>query len=387
MRSAFENQTEIFGSTAMIDRKLPLLFIDLQWFAAEDEGRTEDPTEYKLRKAREEGRVPKSQELNAALVMLLTTITLTILAPWVFRNCTEMMRFFFSRSTSFSFNQTGAAQGFFYYLVKMFLPIGSIALITAIAANLIQNRGFIFSAKPLEPNFSKIIPRFGQYFRRTIFSLEGAFNVAKSIVKVAILFLMSYLLIRGDLVKLLSLLNVNLWTGITHIAWMAAKLLIIAAVFFLVIAVPDYLMQRYQFMEQMKMSKQEVREEFKQQEGDPMIKNRIMQQMQALLRFNLRESVSQADVVITNPTHYAVALHYDRQSMPGPMVMAKGVDDLALRIREIAAENDVPLVEDRPLARALYAETNVGDSIPEHFYTALAIILAQVQSMKAQGLS
>jgi flagellar biosynthetic protein FlhB len=319
--------------------------------------------------------------MNAALVMHLAVVTLAILAPRMFRTCADMMRFYFSRAATMRFTETGAAQGVFYYLVRIFLPIGAVAMVAGIGANLLQNQGFLFSTKPLEPDFSKIIPRLGQYFRKTIFSMEGAFNVAKSIVKVALLFFISFTLIRGDFLRMLSLINVNLWTGFVHIAWMSAKLLIIAAVFFLVISVPDYLMQRFQFREQMKMTRQEVKQEYKEQEGDPLVKGRIMQQMQALLRVNLRESVAKAHVVITNPTHYAVALQYDQDSMPGPMVAAKGVDETARRIREIAFENDVPLWEDRPLARALYAQTEVGDVIPEQFYSALAIILAQVSAI------
>jgi flagellar biosynthetic protein FlhB len=306
-------------------------------------------------------------------------IVLAILAPWIFRNCADMMRYFFTRSTAFVFGDKGNAEGVFYYIVKLVLPICLSGLVTAIAANLIQNRGFIFSLKPLEPNFGKIVPKIGQYFRKTVFSLQGAWNVVKSLVKVAILGLISFTLIRTDLEKLLSLTTVSPWTGIAHIAWMAAKLLVIAAVFFLVIAIPDYLMQRFQFMEQMKMSEQEMKEEYKSEEGDPQIKGRIMQEMQALLRQNIPKNVAESDVVIANPTHFAVALKYDRRVMDGPMVMAKGADRLAQRIKEIARDKDIPIVENRPLARELFSIAEVGAVIPQKYYSAVAIILANIQ--------
>jgi flagellar biosynthetic protein FlhB len=356
-------------------------FIDLQWFAAEDEGRTEQPTEHKLRKAREEGRVPKSQDLNSALVILLAVIALVILAPWLFRNCLETLVYFFSRAGTASFTETGIPQGAFLYIVKMTLPITLTALAGGVAANLIQNRGFIFTFKPLEFKASKIVPRFGEYFRRTIFSAQGAFNVAKSLVKVVVLGAVAYALIRGNMEKLLSVLTVSLWNAVSYIAWMAAKLLLIASVVFLVLSIPDYFMQRYQFVEQMKMTRQEVKQEYKELEGDPQVKGQLRQQMQSLMTRNMRESVAKSDVVITNPTHFAVAVQYDRAVMDGPTVMAKGQDYLAARIREIALENNVPLVENVPLARALYAEVEVGQVIPEAYYQALAIILAKVYNV------
>ena len=167
---------------------------------------------------------------------------------------------------------------------------------------------------------------------------------------------------------------------------MAAKILVMSAVIFLVIAVPDYLVQRWQFMESMKMTKQEVKEEFKTMEGDPLVKSRLRQFIRELMQANIRDNVAKADVVITNPTHFAVAVLYDKEVMQGPMVTAKGQDLLAQRIKEIAKENDVPMVENRPLARALYAEAEVGDIIPESYYTVLATILGKVYTMKGKKI-
>lgn len=359
--------------------------IDLQWFAAEDEGRTEQPSDYKLRKAREEGRIAKSQEINSALVMLLPVLTVIILAPRLFRQSVEIIRFYFERCTEAELDGL-LVRAFFHYFIRMVTPIALAALAAGIAGNIIQNRGFIFSLKPIEPKFSKIVPRLGNYLRKTLFSFEGAFNVFKSLLKVAVIFIAAYITIKDDLPQLLSLLNVNLWKGITHIAFMAAKILVMSAVIFLVIAVPDYLVQRWQFMESMKMTKQEVKEEFKTMEGDPLVKSRLRQFIRELMQANIRDNVAKADVVITNPTHFAVAVLYDKEVMQGPMVTAKGQDLLAQRIKEIAKENDVPMVENRPLARALYAEAEVGDIIPESYYTVLATILGKVYTMKGKKI-
>ncbi|GMO68253.1 MAG: flagellar biosynthesis protein FlhB [Treponemataceae bacterium] len=364
----------------------PLGYIDLQWFAAaDDEGRTEEPSEHKKQKAREEGRVAKSQELSGALVMLFPVIVLIILAPYIFRNCIDLMRFYFLRCTTAEFMDTSVIYGFFYYFLRIVVPLCATAVVSAIAANVIQTRGLIFSTKPIEFNFSKVAPKFGQYLKKTIFSPEGAFNVAKSILKVILIFIIAYAIIKSDIEQLVSLLNVSLWTGITHISGMTAKLLVICALFFLVISIPDYLVQRYQFMQTLKMTKQEVKEEYKQMEGDPRVKARLRQYMQELLRQSMPASVAAADVVITNPTHFAVAIQYDQTKMQGPMVTAKGQDELAQRIKAIARENEVPIVENKPLARALYAEVDIGEIIPENYYQALAVILANVYNMRGAG--
>ena len=364
---------------------IDLDFFDLQWFAsAEEEGRTEKASEHKLRKAREEGRIAKSQEISAALVMLFPVIALVILAPWYLKKFIEILRFFFDRCTSPEVDLGSFAYMFFRSMITMILPLGIIAMISSVLANIVQNRGFIFSTKPIMPKFSKILPKFGEYFKKTLFSGQGAFNVLKSIVKVAFLFTMAFILIKNDLPKLLTLSNVNMWQGISHVAGMVAKLLIIAALFFLVIAIPDYLVQRHQFMESMKMSKQEVKEEYKNLEGDPFVKGRIKQYIRDLMSQNMSQHVAEADVIITNPTHYAIAIKYDREIMQGPMLTAKGVDPVAHRIKEIAKEHDVEIIENKPLARALYAEVQIGDIIPEAYYQVLAIILGQVYKMRAE---
>ncbi|MBE6349797.1 MAG: flagellar biosynthesis protein FlhB [Spirochaetaceae bacterium] len=356
--------------------------IDLQWFAAEDEGRTEQPTEHKLKKAREEGRVPKSQEITGALVLLFPVLVLFMLGSWIFKNCIELVRFYFSHSTEMGLLDGALYRGILEYFTKMMLPIALTAMVAGIIGNIVQTRGIVFSLKPIAPNFSKIVPHFGQYFKKTLFSFEGLFNIVKSLLKVIVLFVIAYILIKNDLPKLLSLLNVNLWQGVVYIAFMTIKLLIIAAVVFLIVAIPDYLVQRHQFMESMKMTKQEVKQEYKDLEGDPLVKSRIRQRMNEILQESMMKNVAEADVIITNPTHFAVAIKYDNETMQGPQVTAKGVDDVAMRIKEVAKNNNVPIVENRPLARGLYAKVEIGDIIPEMYYNALSIILAKVYKMK-----
>jgi len=361
-----------------------LLWIDLQWFAAEDEGRTEDPTEYKLRKAREEGRVAKSQELNGALVLLIPALVLVALAPGMMNTCTEMIRFFLLRSTTTEINDPVLAQAFLRYFIKLVLPIAASAVLAGLASNLVQNGGFIFSVKPIAINMGKISPNFPKYFKRVLFSSEGLFNLAKSLMKVGVIAFVAYLTIRGEVPRLVSMLSTSLWQAIVFVASLAARILLVSAIIFIAISVPDYVFQRRQFIESLKMTRQEIKEEYKQMEGDPLVKSRLRQRMRELLSQNMMVNVPKADVVITNPTHFAVAMQWDRSTMRAPMLTAKGADLQAQRIKQLARENDVPIVENKPLARALYAEVEIGDMIPDEYYQALAVILAKVYALDSR---
>lgn len=354
--------------------------IDLQWFAAEDEGRTEEPSEYKLQKARKEGRVAKSQELCSAVVMLATTIVLVVAAPYFWRWLEEILIFYFTHINEPEMLQKRFYAHFLLSLAKMILPLALIGTVAAVLANIIQNRGFIFSWKPIEPQFSKVLPRFGQYLKKTLFSFEGGFNVVKSLVKVFAVCLVSFLIIRMDLPKILSSINAaNVYTAVAGISWTAARILITCALLFLLIAIPDYLVQKKQFIESMKMTKQEVKQEYKELEGDPDVKSHLQQAQRDLLQRNMPQQVAKSDVVITNPTHFAVVLAYDAMKADAPQVMAKGADNVALRIKALAAENNVPIVENRPLARALYAETEIGDIIPTAYFSAIAAVYSHLE--------
>ncbi|MBL8965847.1 MAG: flagellar biosynthesis protein FlhB [Spirochaetaceae bacterium] len=366
----------------MLDTNIPFgspASIDLQWFAAEDEGRTEEPSEYKLRKAREEGRVAKSQELVGALGLLFPSVTLVLLAPSMGKTIREMLLFYFTKVSNPDVVGGGGplAAAFFSYFARLTLPLAAVAVVAAVASNLVQT-GFLFTLKPITPDFSKIVPRFGQYFKRTLFSAEGLFNFAKTILKVIIIGVVAFLTVRNEIDRLMALYLAPFWASVELIASLAIRLVIEVAVILLALSIPDYLFQRRQYMESLKMTKEETKEERKMQEGDPLVKSRMRERMRELLTRNMAANVPKADVVIANPTHYAIALEWERERMAAPTVTAKGADEVALRIRRIAEEAGVPVVENRPLARALYAEVEIGDSIPEKYYQAIAAVLASV---------
>ena len=351
--------------------------------AAEDEGRTEQPSEYKLEKARKEGRVAKSQEISGALVLLLCVVTIVFLARWFFSEIITVFKFYFTQCASADVKNPAFLPAFFNVFIKCVLPIGLISAVSAVTANIVQTKGFIFSLKPIEPKFSKIVPKFGEYLKKTIFSMKGLFNVAKSFGKVIIICFVGYLYIKKDLFTLIDIIdNGDVAGALAQVARMAAQILITVAVLFLALSIPDYFVQRHDFMEEMKMTKQEVKEEYKEMEGDPEVKSKLQQMQRQLLSQNVRKAVAESDVVIANPTHFAVALKYDTSVADSPMVNAKGEDNQALLIRRIAEENHVPVVENRPVARELYTNVEVGDIIPDIYFTVLAEIYSHLEKFK-----
>jgi flagellar biosynthetic protein FlhB len=360
---------------------LAAMNMDLQWFAAEDEGRTFEPTEATYRRAREEGRVAKSQELIAALGLLLPAIVIIFLAPWILRNCVEMLRFFFTRVNELDpLTDRLTAVVFANYFLRIVIPIFIVAVAAALFSNLIQV-GFLFATKPLEPDFSKVLPKFGRYFGR-IFSVEGLFNFGKSLFKMIVIGSVAYVNISSEFHRLVNLQTSGLWEGVTLIANIAARLLIITALLLLVLSVPDIFFQRWQFRQSLKMTREAAKEEVKQDEGDHEMRRRLKNRYQDMLSRNVHSAVSKADVVITNPTHYSVALmfdwaEYNAGRINGPTVVAKGEDELALKIREIAKQNGIPVERHPSLARTIYAETELGEQIPYRYLEVVGVVLRE----------
>ena len=358
----------------------------LQWFAAEDEGRTEEPTEHKIRKAREEGKVAKSQDVTGSIILLFSVVALLILARYLFSNSLEMVSYFLGRSTQSDVVGDGTLiRAFYAYFIRLALPIAMVAFAAAILGNVVQV-GFLFTTKTITPDFNRIAPRFGKFFQRALMSTEALFNLAKSMGKVMLIIVLGILNVGLRANEIIATLNAPFLQSFSLVTEIAFNLLLQSAILMLVLAIFDYLFQRHQHMESLKMTHQEVKEERKTFEGDPLIKSRMRQRMNELLSRNMLQNVPQADVVVTNPTHFAVAMEYDRLTMEAPTVIAKGQDNMAFRIREIAADSDVPVVENKPLARALYAEVEIGDTIPEKFYEAVVIVLKQVYRMTGRSV-
>ncbi len=356
--------------------------IDLQWFAAEDEGKTEKPSEYKLRKAREEGRVAKSQELNGAVVFLFTTVLLIIMGPRLLKRCQYIFTYFFS-----SINNDVNDPEFYLFFIQNFLicilPFAGLGLLAGVIANVVQNRGFLFTTKTIQPKFSKIAPKFGEYFKRTLFSFQGVFNFFKSIIKITVLAIVAFFIIKRRIPEILATQNSGgVLAALKIVGKTVGEMLLIAVVFLLVVGIADYFVQRKTFMDSMKMTKQEVKQEYKEMEGDPEVKQHLESAQREMLRTNINKAVREADVVIANPTHFAVSLQWQMGMQDSPQVTAKGEDLTALNMRKIAEENHVPVYEDRPLARTLYTNLEVGDIIPIEYAMAVATVYKQIGYME-----
>ena len=360
--------------------------IDLQWFAPEDEGRTEDPTEYKLRKAREEGKVAKSADLTSAIVLIFCITALAAFGSSMIEGMRDMMIFFFSNSAEMDpTTSPEAGMAALRYFIRIALPLASIAFVAAFAGNVFQV-GVNFSTKPITPDPSKILPRFGKWFQRSFMSAEAGFNLMKSIVKVLIIGGIAFLNIRMEFDRIVGFISGTFLEAFSTLSGIAFRIMLEAAIAMLLFAIADYRFQKKQHIDSLKMSKQEVKEERKMTEGDPLIKSRLRERMRDIMTRDMMRKIPDADVVITNPTHFAVVMQWDRESMQAPMVTAKGQDNMAFRIREIAKENSVPVMENKPLARALYAEVEIGDLIPEQYYQAMAVILAEVYRLRGETM-
>lgn len=267
-----------------------------------------------------------------------------------------------------------ALEGYF----TMVLPIMLVLSVVAILANYVQT-GFIWSVEPLAPKASKIDPMQGM---KRIFSKRSMVEMAKSLAKIIIVGWAAFSILKEELNQLVHLVyqgktQIMAYLGHTSLRMVTRSCCVIA-----LLALLDYLYQRWEFEQNLKMTKQEVKEEFKQTEGDPLVKARIRSIQKEMARRRMMEEVKKADVVITNPRHLSIALRYDSATMTAPKVVAKGAEKVAMRIRDVAREHDVPLVENRALAQNLYKVVEIGQEIPSQFYRAVAEILAYVYRLK-----
>lgn len=356
--------------------------------AAEDEGRTEDPTELRRRREREKGRVPKSAEIPAALGTLAGLIVLFTSAGLILSSISRMMKIYIGNFSSLGVvteatmipMMLATAREFFMMLAPFFAAV----MIMGIVGNISQT-GFLFSLEPLRPKLSNISFSFNRMVERIFFSKQIYVNLTKTLIKLTLLIVVSYLIISDDFLGLMKTGRVGIAEALRSIGYMSFKLALILIIILLVMSIPDYLFQRSQFTESLKMTKQEVKQEYREQEGDPQIKARQRQRMQESMRNQMRQAVATADIVITNPTHYAVAIkfEFDIEGTP-PKLVAKGEDEIARIIREVAKTNNVPMYEDKPLARFIYDRVEVNQLIPGELLELLARIVAAIPNLTAK---
>ena len=354
---------------------------DIQFFAEE---RTEPATPRKRQKSREEGQMAKSQDLSAASVIISGLLGVYLLAVYVwgrllmlFRDSATHISSDLMRDDSWWFRPVAEGlKGFF----AGWLPIGVCCVIMAVVI-MVYQVGFLISTKPLIPKPDRMNPISGL---KKIISLRMLTELLKGILKASVLLWMLFLVIKNERALLLSVMMFPLEQGVPMIMGKIWGMALRMALILLVIGLFDYAYQKWDFEKSIRMSKQEIKEEYKQMEGDPLIKRRIRQKQRELAQGRMMSDVPKADVVVTNPTHIAVALKYDQNIMSSPTVVAKGEGFLAQKIKDIAEENKVPIVENKALARTLYAQVEVGENIPEDLYRAVAEVLAFVYKLKGK---
>ncbi len=346
---------------------------------ADDLEKTEEPTAKKLEDARQEGNVAKSQDIVGVVVLFVAILALLMMFNFIADRILALSRYYLSLMTQPLDRDAllDIAVVTFREFLIMALPISLIVAIAGVAGTVMQI-GFNFTTKPLVPNFSKLDPIKGIGNLFTLHKLIESFKITfKSLTALGIGFLFFWYYIQ-------ELPTVALFTLGDQLAWLRDKAIVLASVMLIIIfiyAIADLFLTRKQYFDKLKMSKQEVKDEMKNMEGDPHIKAKIRQIQFQAARKRMMAAVPTADVVITNPTHYAVAIVYDETKHNAPVVVAKGVDNIAIQIKKIARENGVHVVQNPPLARSLYKEVDIDRPIPELMFAAVAEVLAYVYKM------
>ncbi|MDZ4727397.1 MAG: EscU/YscU/HrcU family type III secretion system export apparatus switch protein [Leptospira sp.] len=359
---------------------LPIYVIDLQLFAAADEGRTEPPSERRRREEKEKGNVPKSAEVSSTLVLLGGTAVLFIFGDSFIKKTAIFIKKYMTMGVTM--DRFGAEE--FRVMLGMVAsdfigllwPILAITVVFAIAGNVLQV-GFMFTPRALAFRFDRISPN----FKRVLPNRQTMFNLFKSLAKVILIGIVSYILISADFLKILLTGNMGIIESISLISYSGFKIMMTVGIILLAIAVTDFLFQKSEFEDSLKQTPSEAKREAKDDGGDPILKNRRMQLARDMMQGNMLREVPKADVVITNPTHYSVALIYELGDV-APRVIAKGENRLALEIRRIARDNDVPIVESPQNARFLYFQVEVGKEIPNDLFQAVANILFTLEKFK-----
>lgn len=385
IKAGFMENTDFFRNAGWFDPEIVLKYrFDLQLFAAEDEGRTEEPTEYKKRKAREEGNVPKSQELSGITVFLMGFWTVSLIGGFIFDSMIRIMKYYLENLLTLKITKNSVLPYFIdmvWLSSSSILPVMAVGVLAAIIGNVIQG-GFVFSTKKISFNIGKIFSNMGPNLKKMFFSREAAFNLLKSVAKVLGVFVIAFVILNNQLAQLINLSRMNIVDSFRLVWSVIFQFVSFSGVLLLLFAIGDYAFQRFVHKESLKMTKQELKEEYKEMEGDPQIKARIREMQRRLLSRKMIQDVPKADVVITNPTHIAVAIQYDGNFMSAPVVLAKGEGLFAQKIREVAKENNIYIIENKPLAREIYKRVEVGDEIPVELWSAVAKILSMVYEMK-----
>ena len=343
--------------------------------------KTEQATPKRREDARRKGQVARSSELSSIAILATGLLALSGLGPYMFDQLGVFMVDALTSGMTVEINSTNLylhTGSWVLGYARIIVPIVALLVVAALGVNYAQV-GVLFTLQPLTPKAERISPFSGI---KRIFSSKGLVELSKSLFKIGAVVYMTYLTISADMNNLVAYMDMGVGQIFTLSGDITLTLAFRIVLLLLIMAILDYSFQRWDYEKNLRMTRQEVREEVKQQEGDPMIRSRVRNLQREMSQQRMMDDVMTADVVVTNPTHVAVALKYDMENMPAPLVVAKGQRLVAQRIKEIARDAGIPLVENKPLARALFKVVQIGDEIPEDLFKAVAQVLAFVFQLK-----
>jgi flagellar biosynthetic protein FlhB len=353
--------------------------------AEKDEGqeRTEEGTPKRREEAREKGRVARSREVSSVAGLAACLIYFYFNATGLLEKITAIMTSTFRSAGRVPIsidNVQILLTGLLFKVFVLLMPIFIVVFVVGIFANVIQV-GALFSPSAIQPELSKIDPLKGL---QRLFSMNSFVEFIKNILKMLIIGIVSYLVIKNEINGFLPLAEQTVWEILLYLGKITFKILLTTCWILIILAILDYVYQRWEYEKGLRMSRQEIKEEFKNSDGDPAIKARIKRLQREMSRKRMMAAVPKADVIITNPTHLAVAVRYDQDTGIAPCVVAKGADFIAEKIRNIGRENNIPIVENKPLAQVLYKMVQLNETIPENLYRSVAEVLAFVYGLKKQ---
>ena len=366
-------------------------FVLTLFASPEDEGRTELPTERKKRRAREEeGRVVNSVEINQTLVLAVTIGLISILAGYLTHTVGQFFMEVLNKiSDADNTMNINSLPDIFLNIIFLITKTAGIilfaALIVGVGVNLAQTR-FLFTTKKLKPNFKRIAPTWSNFKERVFISSQNVMNLTKILFKMLVIAFLTFTTINGKRGELFNMINMELSQAMYVFFFIVLEMLAKVIIFLMIVSVFDYFFQRRQYIKSLKMTKYEMKQEVKEMEGDPLVKSQLQEMARKIVNRTMLKAVPEADVIITNPTHFAVALKYKNGDY-APIVTAKGADNIALRIKEIAKENEVEIVENKPLARELFYNVDIGKYIPEKLFHVVSTILTNVYKIRDEKMS
>ncbi|WP_075619419.1 flagellar biosynthesis protein FlhB [Paenisporosarcina indica] len=354
--------------------------LDLQFFAGE---KTEKATPQKRQESRRKGQVAKSAEVPAALILLGGLMLLSFLGGWMLDQILAIYRINFSQYIGWEWTPKNIRTFFeqmTFNAMKILAPIMGAAIVFGFFGNFIQV-GSLFTTDPLMAKLERIDPIQGA---KRIFSMRALVELAKSLLKIVIISVAAFSVLWSEKDELFLLSQKSIAYSLSYIGSLVIQMGLVASIILLVLAILDFMYQKYEFEKGIRMSKQDIQDEYKKSEGDPLIKSKIKERQRQMSMNRMIQDLPNADVLITNPTHYAIAIKYDAETMEAPMVIAMGKDHLALKIKEKAKELGIVIMENKPLARALYQQVEIGDSVPEELFLAVAEVLAYIYRLKGK---